>query len=76
MQNALCGRCAVALFPHLSHKKLLGEAAFYIESTEDITNLLKRIEESPDLLDKHKKLCFKIAKQQLDYKKLVQIIYD
>lgn len=76
MQNALCSRCAVALYPHLSHKALLGDAAFYIESVDDIAMLLDEVAITPALLEQRKNQCFEIAKNKLDYKSLTRIIYE
>ena len=72
MQNALCHRCAVALFPYPSHLHLLGDAAFYIKDKLDIENLVTDLLLDVTTLDKKKSLCWKIARDKLDYKQIVK----
>lgn len=72
MQNALCCRCAVALFPHLSHIKLLNESYFKIENANDIEKLLISLESEPQLLIKMKKANYDIAKKELDYRNMIK----
>lgn len=76
MQNALCCGSAAALYPHESHKYLLGNSVFYIETVEDMKNLFKLISKNPQKLEEKRKLSFKIAQEKLDYKKLAARLYE
>jgi glycosyltransferase involved in cell wall biosynthesis len=76
MQNALCNNCAAALFPHESHKYLLGERVFYIENIRDMEYLFDEISVRQDILEEKRKMSYKFAKTTLDYKKLAEKIYD
>lgn len=75
MQNALCCGSAAALFPHKSHKYLLGESVFYIKNAEDMKKLFSDIAEKPELLEAKRKMSNKIAKEKLDYKALAARLY-
>lgn len=72
MQNALCHRCAVALFPYPSHLHLLGDAAFYIKNKLDIENLVTALLLNVKMLDEKKRQCWEIARDKLDYKQIVK----
>lgn len=76
MQNALCCRNAVAIYPYSSHKYLLGDSAFYIQNENDIQVVLKSISKNIDILKSKKEKCFKIATQVLDYKVLARKLYE
>jgi hypothetical protein len=67
MQAAACCRCALALFPYDSHITLLGNAAFYLESTDDIKKLLQGI--NFEIVNRARENIFKIASARLDYMK-------
>jgi glycosyltransferase involved in cell wall biosynthesis len=76
MQNALCCGSAAALYPHESHKYLLGESVFYIETVEDMKKLFELISKDPQKLEDKRKMSFKIAQEKLDYKKLAARLYE
>lgn len=76
MQNAACCGCALALYPYESHRYLLGDNAFYIESIEEIERLFRSVLREPDLIREKREGSFLIAKQKLDYKKLAAKLYD
>jgi len=76
MQNALCCGSAAALYPHESHKYLLGDSVFYIESIEDMKNLFEQIALDPEILEKKRSQSFELAKEKLDYKKLAARLYE
>jgi len=76
MQNALCCGSAAALYPHESHKYLLGDSVFYIETVEDMKNLFELISKDPQKIEEKRKLSFKIAQEKLDYKKLAARLYE
>ena len=76
MQIAICSGCAVAIFPHKSHKHLLQDRAFYIDSVQEIENTLLQISSNRNTLDEKRKESFEFAKSRLDYKKLASYIYE
>lgn len=76
MQNALCCGSAAALYPHESHKYLLGDSVFYIESAEDMKDLFEQIARDPEILEDKRKMSFELAKEKLDYKKIAARLYE
>ena len=76
MQNALCYGCAAALYPHESHKYLLGDRVFYIENVKDIEQLLEEISFNRHILEEKRRMSFEFAKAELDYRKLAAVIYE
>lgn len=75
MQNAACCRCALALYPHRSHKQLWEDKVFYIETAEDMAALFKKIAENPQMLEDKRRLSYAEAEKTLDYRKLAARIY-
>lgn len=75
MQNAACCGNALALYPHKSHKMLMGETVFYIDTVESIRRLLEEISANPEVLEKKRRASFELAKKELDYKELAKRIY-
>lgn len=75
MQNALCAGSAAALYPYESHKYLLKDSVFYIETIEDIVNMFKGISENREILEKKRIQSNKIAREILDYKVLASRLY-
>lgn len=75
MQNALCCGSAVALFPHRSYKYLLNDSAFWVETVDDMTQLLQNISDNPESLRKKQEAGQKVAKEQLDYRVLANRLY-
>ena len=76
MQNALCYGCSAALYPHVSHKYLLGDRVFYVETIEDMEKLFEEISTNRDKLEEKRKMSFSFAKATLDYRKLAALIYE
>lgn len=76
MQNAICNRCAVALYPHNSHVSLLGDAFFPISNESDIVKLLQRFCAVPSVIENMKKKDWKIATEVLDYGVIAKKIYN
>ena len=76
MQNALCCGAAAALYPHESHKYLLGDSVFYIETVDDMKDLFELIAKNPQILEEKRRISFKIAQEKLDYKKLAARLYE
>lgn len=75
MQNALCCGSAAALYPYESHKFLLGDSVFYIESIEDMKNLFSSISNDRSILEEKRAMSNKIARERLDYKILAARLY-
>lgn len=76
MQNAACCGSALALYPHESHKYLMGDTVFYIDTVEDMKKLFKQISENPEILEEKRKKSFELAKEKLDYAKLAKRLYE
>jgi len=75
MQNALCHGCAVALFPYISHKFLLGDAFFSVSTVEDIEKLLLSILSDSNILEEMLKITKTTVTKKLDYKVLASEMY-
>lgn len=75
MQNAVCCRNAVAVYPYPSHKALLEDRAFYIESTQDIERLLRDVVRDTDALESKRRELYRMALEVLDYRVLAARLY-
>lgn len=76
MQNAVCCGSALALYPHPSHKYLLADSVFYIETVDDMAELFNSILETPEILEKKREKSYQLAKDKLDYKKIAERLYQ
>ena len=76
MQNALCCGSAAALYPYESHKYLLGDSVFYIETIEDMKKLFAAISTTPDIVEAKRAMSNKVARECLDYKVLAARLYQ
>ena len=59
-----------------SHKYLLGDSVFYIETVDDMKDLFELIAKNPQILEEKRRISFKIAQEKLDYKKLAARLYE
>lgn len=75
MQNAICCKCPVMLYPHKSHKPFLKHNGFYVQTEEDIKEVFNKINDNPNILEDFKKNSEIIANDLLDYKKLASRLY-
>ena len=75
MQNAICCRCAVVLYPYSSHKVFVNGNGFFVKNCEDIVNVFKTIQNNPGMISEMKKNSEDIARRILDYRKLAARIY-
>lgn len=75
MQNALCCGSAAALFPYESHKYLLNDSVFYIETVDDMKKLFIAIAEKRELLEEKRRMSNIIVKEKLDYRILAARLY-
>lgn len=76
MQNAICCRCAVVLYPYSSHKPLVDDNGFFVKNTEDIVEVLKKIQNNTNIVNEMKKKSETIGDKFLDYRKLAARIYN
>jgi glycosyltransferase involved in cell wall biosynthesis len=74
MQAAACAGCALAIYPFRSHKYLMEESVFYINSEKDIISLFEIILEDRQLLEIMKKKSLSLSLEKLDYTKQVNEI--
>lgn len=75
MQTALCCGSAAALFPYESHKYLLHDNVFYIETVEDMRKLFESICENHKILEDKRLEGIRAANEMLDYKLLASRLY-
>lgn len=75
MQNAACCGSALALYPYESHKVLMEETCFYINTIEDMVQLFKKITEQPNILDMKRLESYTLVQNKLDYKILAKRLY-
>ncbi len=76
LQNAMCCRCAVMIYPYSSHQDYLKGNGFFVKDEGDIEEGLKQISVNPDMLVEMQKKSEEIAEKDLDYKKLAAKIYQ
>ena len=75
MQNAMCGKNLVVLYPYESHKILLGEKCHYIETEKDMEEFIKSVDMLSNFIE-FKNEQFKIAENLLDYKAQCALILN
>ncbi|MCI3922714.1 glycosyltransferase family 4 protein [Paenibacillus sp. TRM 82003] len=75
MQNALCSGSSAAVFPYPSHKYLLNDTVFYIETVQDMIQVLESIANNPQILESKRAQTKEIACKVLDYKVLAARLY-
>ena len=75
MQNALCCRCGVLVYPYPSYISLIKENGFFIKNSQDIENVLRQIQKTPKIIGVMKKKSEFMSKKFLDYKIIAKRIY-
>ncbi len=75
MQNALCCGSPVAVYPYPSHKYLLGNNAFYIQNSNDMSKLFNDILENAEILNTMRTNSYKMALYKLNYEVLARKLY-
>lgn len=70
MQQAVCCRCAILLYPYESHLALLGNNAMYVQSVKDIAAVFLRLAQDPVRVLSTSSWATEVAQQKLDYVKL------
>lgn len=73
-QVALCCGCATMVYPYPSHKYLMGEECFYVNSEKDIKEVFEAIIEDQKILSEMKEKSYKTAKKKIDYEELAKRI--
>jgi glycosyltransferase involved in cell wall biosynthesis len=76
MQNAICCRCSVMLYPHRSHEPYLKGNGYFVKTVEDMVVCFKSIVDQPQLLKQMSTDSLKIAHDLLDYRKLASRLYQ
>ena len=67
MQQALCSRCIVALYPYSSHEYLLNDNYLKLISSLDMQNMFENIDKENIDIEGLRLRSFKIATELLDY---------
>ena len=75
MQNALCCGAALAVYPHKSHKFLLGDSVFYIKDVDDMVELFNQVSRNRELITEKRALSYKLACEKLNYKIIASRLY-
>jgi len=70
LQNAICARCPVMVFPYKSHEPYITGNGFKVENIEEISEVFVKVNENPEILNEMKENSQKIGKELLDYNKL------
>jgi|WetSurMetagenome_2_1015567.scaffolds.fasta_scaffold10209_3 glycosyltransferase involved in cell wall biosynthesis len=76
MQNAICCRCAVMLYPHRSHEPYLQGNGYFVKNVEDMVKYFRLIDDQPHLLGRMSEKSQKVAADLLDYRKLAARLYQ
>ena len=72
MQNAICCRCAVMLYPYRSHVPYVVGNGYFVENMMDIKNVLLNISGNPEILKEMSYISKKMGSEILDYSKLAE----
>lgn len=75
MQNAICCRCPISIYPHKSHEPYLKENGFYIKNINEMVQMFYTIGDNPEILKSMSNESYKIACELLDYNKLASRLY-
>jgi len=76
MQNAICCRCPVVLYPYKSHFPYIKGNGFYVRTEEDIKKVFNTVIKNPALIEKMRKASYEVACNILDYKKIASRLYQ
>lgn len=76
MQNALCCRCAVMLYPYRSHEPYLNGNGFFVKTVDDMVSCFEKIAARPESLKEMGNKSYMIASDILDYRKLAARLYS
>ncbi len=77
LQNAICCKCAVVVYPYDSHHFLIDGNGYYVSDEKELSNILVTISElRVSQLSEMKKKSYMIGKTLLDYKIIAKNIYE
>jgi glycosyltransferase involved in cell wall biosynthesis len=76
MENSICCGSPVMLYPYTSYTPYYQENVCYIDTAEDIKKCFEDISMNPGKLKVMSEASYKIAKEMLDYKKIVKQMYN
>lgn len=76
MQNAICCKCPVMLYPYKSHFPYIKGNGFYVKTEEDIKKVFNTVIKNPALIEKMRKASYEVACNILDYKKIASRLYQ
>jgi hypothetical protein len=74
LQDAVCCRNAVIVFPHKTYTSLFGDSAFYSSTENELVALLSSL--TLGAIINKRKCLYNIAKNQLDYSKQLATVYS
>ena len=75
LQNAICCRCGVIVYPYSSYQPLVKGNGFYVKNEKEIIEVFNKIHNYPQLVNKMKKESAAIGREILDYRKIAARIY-
>lgn len=67
LQNAICARCAIMVYPYPSHEILMKENGYYVKDEKEILEAINEICENPSNLKKMQSASQLLAENLLDY---------
>ncbi len=68
LQNAICARCAIMVYPYPSHEILMKGNGYYVKDEKEILEAINEICENPSNLKKMQSASQLLAENLLDYK--------
>lgn len=75
MQNAICCRCSVVLFPYSGYLDFVKGNGFFARDRYDMVRILTKIHKEPTIIELMKEKSEQIARDILDYRKIAARIY-
>lgn len=76
MENSICCGSPVMLYPYTSYTPYYQGNVCYIETVEDMVKCFNDISKNPEKLKIMSEISYKIAHEMLDYRKIVQRMYQ
>lgn len=76
LQNAICARCAIMVYPYSSHRTMMQGNGYYIENERQIQDALADVACHPEKLEQMKLNSLKVGKELLDYKRQAEKIIE
>ena len=76
LQNAICARCAIMVYPYSSHRTMMQGNGYYIENERQIQDALADVACHPEKLEQMKLNSLKVGKELLEYKRQAEKIIE